>query len=311
MHLRHRFQSVLLLLSLVLLTACGNNTEDDSLTPAAKLIIQEAGAPTITGDMATDALNWFNFRRQQAGLRILLRNSVIDQAAKSHANYQQLNNVATHEETQGLPGFTGINPAARLRAAGYPLNSSGFSDGEVIAALNGNDGFAAAEGLIGAIYHRFTLLEPAFNEAGAGAASRFGGYNWLTVNLITNQNNASAGSMQIISWPTADQKNVRVNFFTDQEFPDPLPGTDEAGFPVSVHAEINAVLRVDSFTIRARGESPLAVKLLDQTTDVDTPASAAAIIPLSPLRPSTTYDVEFNGRINDQIVSRHWAFFTQ
>ena len=165
--------------------------------------------------------------------------------------------------------------------------------------------------MISAIYHRFAILEPAFNEAGAGAASRLGGYSWLTINLIANQVSGKAGGVEIISWPVSGQKNVRTNFFTNLEFPDPLPGSDEAGFPVSVHANINSVLRVESFTIQARGESPLAVRLLDQTTDPDTPRSAAAIIPLLPLRASTTYDVEFKGRINDEDVSRRWAFFTQ
>ena len=311
MLISRRFQSITLTLSLILLSACGNNAEEPSLTPAAELIVQEAGAPFITGDMATDAMNWLNFRRQQAGLQILQRNSVIDQAAKSHANYQQVNNVVTHEEIPDLPGFTGIDPPARLRAAGYLFNPLGYADGEVIAAVVERDGFAAAEGLISAIYHRYTLFEPAFTEAGAGVASRLGGYNWLTINLIANQSIPVTGSTQIISWPVSGQKNVPINFFTNLEFPDPLPAIDEAGFPVSVHANSNAMLRVTSFTIRARGELPLPVRLLDQTTDADTPRSAVAIIPLSPLRASTTYDVEFNGSINGELVSRRWEFITQ
>ncbi len=291
------------------LSACGGGGNQGAPT-AAELRAQEADAPLVTGDVATDGFNWFNFRRQQAGLPALKRISTIDLAATAHANYQQANNLVTHDETPGKPGFTGADSMQRLRAAGLELNPSGYTDGEVIAANDGKDGFSAAEGLMAAIYHRFVILQPVFNEAGAGTATRAGGYTWLNVNFILNQP-SSKDTGQLIVWPFAQQKSVRVNFFSDQESPDPVPQSDEVGYPVSVHADINADLQVGSFTIRPLGEAALATRQLDGRTDSETPRSAAAIIPLAVLRTGTRYEVEFIGTVDGIAVNRSWSFTTR
>ena len=52
------------------------------------------------------------------------------------------------------------------------------------------------------------------------------------------------------------------NFFSDYEAPDPVAGQNEVGYPVSVHADISAVLTVQSFTIQPRGGAALTTKLL-------------------------------------------------
>ena len=305
---RRRF---LLSLTWLGLFACGGESMDRSLTKATVLIAQEAAAPVMTGDMATDGISWMNFRRAQAGLAALQRNSSIDRAAQAHANYQQLNNVVTHDETAGLPGYTGKYAPERLIAAGYTFTAGGYAEGEVIAATVARDGFAAAEGLMAAIYHRFVILEPVFTQAGIASATRSGGYTWLTANLIDNKNSRAPASGRMIVWPFPDQQNVRVNFFSNQESPDPIAGRDEVGFPVSVQADIGARVKVENFTLRARGKMPLAARLLESETDADTPQSGAAIIPLLPLLPATTYDVEFNGSVDGIILSRSWSFATR
>jgi uncharacterized protein YkwD len=298
------------LLLVCLLPACGGGSVNNNVPTSTELRAQESGAPAITGDVASDGFNWFNYRRQQAGLPALRRNSTIDRAAAAHANYQQANNLVTHDETPGQPGYTGATSMQRLQAAGVPLNPAGFSDGEVIAASSDKDGFSAAEGLMAAIYHRFVILQPVFDEAGAGTAVRSGGYTWLDVNFIFNQP-VTTQTGRLILWPYPQQKNVIVNFFSDQESPDPVPQSDEVGYPVSVHADIGATVLVDSFTIRPTGEAPLATRLLESATDTETPHSAAAIIPLLPLRAATNYDVEFIGTVDGVAVNRQWSFMTR
>src|SRR5437016_3720050 len=111
----------------LLLTACGGGDgSGSSSTPP------EAGAPAMTGDVATDGFNWFNFRRQQLAMPTLQRNGLIDTASFAHSRYQALNNTITHDETAGLPGFTGSTIPDRLAAAGYTLGTNGFAFGEVI-----------------------------------------------------------------------------------------------------------------------------------------------------------------------------------
>lgn len=302
------FSTLLLVLSL---TACGGDAADRHTLSAAELTVTESGTPVLTGDVASDGLNWFNFRRQQAGLAKLARNTTIDRAAVDHANYQQTHNQVTHLQSSGLAGYSGVTADARLRAVGYVFSGNAYADGEVIAALAERDGFAAADSLLSAIYHRFTILEPAFSEAGTGAATRPNGYTWLTINVVVNGVPVGLGAGRIITWPVAQQQNVRLSFFSDQETPDPVTGRDEVGYPVSVHADMSAIVRVKRFTLRPRGGAELPTRLLTADNDPETPASAAAIIPLSPLRTATTYDVVFEGTVDGSAVSRSWSFSTR
>lgn len=292
------------------LVACGGG--DAPRTPSgAQLAAQESGAPQASGDIATDGLAWIAYRRRQAGLTVPVRDAVIDRAAAAHSNYQQLNNRVTHDQSATEPGFSGETSADRLRAAGYPLDTEAGAEGEVIAATASADGFAAAEGLLVAIYHRYLMLQPRFDRYGAGSARRDGGYHWLTVNFVGTPAAPRLGDGQLVVWPVPQQSGVRVNFFSDQETPDPVPGIDEVGYPVSVHADLDARLRVERFTISEPDGAPLEVRLLAPGVDSATPDSAAAIVPLSPLRAATTYEVEFGGTLNGVPVTRRWSFTTR
>ena len=301
---------LILLSSSALLWACGGN-EPPADPDAAQLAAAERGAPSVTGNVAVDGMAWINFRRAQAGLPALQRDQRLDLAASRHAHYQQLNDLVTHVEDSRKPGFIAKTASERLRAADFPLLSTSFADGEVIAATGTSDGFASVEGLLGAIYHRYVVLEPMFNAAGTGAAHREGSFYWLTMNLVGLKGSTGIARGSIAVWPLPSQKQVRTHVFSDQETPDPMPQADEVGYPVSVHANLNAVLRVDRFTLSDPGGRAVEVRQLDAAGDRDTPPSAAAIIPLQPLRRASTYSVHFAGRVDDQAVERSWQFTTR
>lgn len=307
---REARQALLLCVASLLFVACQGDTGTSTGTSAAQLTAQEVNGPRATGDVGTDGLSWINYRRLQAGLAVMQRDARIDRAAAAHASYQQLNNLVTHNEDAAKTGYTGVTAPDRLRAAGYPLDTDAIADGEVIAATAEPDGFAAAEGLMGAIYHRYLMLEPRFNLAGSGSAHRAGGYDWLNVNFVAARDSRGLGASRIVVWPMPDQKNVRTSFLSDEETPDPVQGINEVGFPVSVHADGSASLLVSRFVIRERGGAEQAVKLLEHGSDSETPSSAAAIIPLSVLRKGVTYDVEFSGTVDGAVVARSWSFST-
>lgn len=317
------------LLAALLLAACGGGGGGDdktavssggesqtetaaSSTTAAELIASEPNAPTVTGNTATDGFNWFNFRRQQIGVQQLARNGRVDAAAQGHSDYQRVNNVITHEQTPGKPGFTGIELGDRLAAAGYEFSpSGGYAYGEVISSTFSTSGIEAAEDLIAAIYHRFVIFEPMFKEAGAGAATVTGGNTYFTTNFTANGLNTGLGSGKLVIYPYADQNNVARNFMSDNEEPDPVPDRNEVGYPISIHADIMGNVTVSEFSVRPRGGATLPVRLLSSAGDPQTPSSAAAIVPLSPLSPKTTYDVQFSGTVDQQPVSRSWSFTTR
>ena len=294
-----------------LLAACGGgNGSNPTVSPPLNLA-QEAGAPAFTGNTALDGFNWINYRRIQAGLPKLTENSLIDAAAQGHSNYQKINNTITHDEISSNSGFTGAQLVDRLNAAGYLLKGE-YAAGEVIAAATDTSGFVLSEQLITAIYHRFVIFEPAFKEIGTGAATIAGGYTYFTADFAAN-NGYGPGLRRgnIVVYPVDKQTRVATSFSTNQETPDPVANQDLTGYPISVHANISAILNVSTFTVRPHGGSDLTVKMLISAQDPETPVSAAAIIPLAVLAASTTYDVAFSGSVDGVPVTRSWSFTTQ
>lgn len=307
------------LLAALLLSACGGGGgdgngagNDNAQQQVAETIVREPNAPQASGDAGTDGINWFNFRRQQAGLPALQRNGQIDNAAQGHSDYQKINNVISHVQTPGKPGFTGETLADRLKAAGYQFTgSSGFAYGEVIASTGNPSGSDAAEDLIAAIYHRFVIFEPRFKEIGSGAATATDGTVYFTTNFTANGLDAGIGIGELVIYPVANQQRVARNFFSDNESPDPVPDRNEVGYPISVHANITSTVTVQSFTVRPRGGATLPAQLLVRASDPQTPASVAAIVPLAPLAAATVYDVQFSGTVDRARVERSWSFTTR
>ena len=306
----------------LMLSACGGGSDNSSspasapvtalpTAPAPLASASDPGAPALSGNVATDGLNWLNFRRSQAGVSVLPRSTLISRAAQSHSDYQKSNNIVSHDEISGKTGFTGVDLLARYKTAGYNLSTNGYAYGEVISATARNSGAYMAEELITAIYHRFVIFEPIFKEIGTGSAATASGYTYFTTDFAANNGYGTGlGNGKIITWPFDGQTKVAANFFSDYELPDPVSGQNEVGYPVSVHADISATLRVTSFTIRPRGGADLTVKLLAPGTDEETPISAAAIIPLTVLQGNTTYDVSFVGSANGVAIKRTWSFTT-
>ncbi len=300
-----------------LLGACGGGGGNVANTPATPsgpgTLPLEPGAPALLGSTALDGMNWINYRRNQLGLSVLARNAKIDAAAQGHSDYLRLNNTISHDEVAGTPGFTGAAPENRLAAAGYALVRP-FAYGEVISATTETSGFYQAEELITAIYHRFVIFEPLFREIGAGAATAAGSnaYTYFTSELAASNGYSSGlGPGNLVVYPFNSQSRVPTNFFSDNEKPDPVDGRNEVGYPISVHADANLVVLVQSFSVRPRGGPPLTTQLLSHATDSKVVTSVAAIIPLAVLSAATTYDVSFTGTVDGVAVTRNWSFNTK
>lgn len=298
------------------LTACGGGGGSPPATPApaAPVVVvpTDPQAPALTGNIAVDGRLWINYRRAQAGVAALAQNALVDRAAQAHSDYQKLNNIVSHDEIAGKPGYSGTHLLDRLIGAGYSFGNAAYAYGEVISATTNNSGAYMADELITAIYHRFVMFEPMFKEIGTGSATTSQNYTYFTSDFTANNGyGAGLGRGGVVTWPYNGQSGVTPNFFSDYEAPDPVAGVNEVGYPVSVHADINAQLTVQSFTISQRGGSVLAVKLLAHASDSETPASAAAIVPLTVLKGATTYDVAFAGQVDGVTVTRNWSFITK
>jgi uncharacterized protein YkwD len=294
------------------LAACGG---DSTMPPNAQPTPTPApptgpAQPTLSGSVAVDGRNWINYRRAQASMPAVADNALLDAAAQGHSDWQRLNNKVSHEQVPGTPGFTGTTVRDRLTAAGFTF-SGNFAYGEVIAATSNRNGGQMVDELITAIYHRFVILEPIFKEVGTGSATTSAGYTYFTANFASN-NGLGPGVTGIVTWPYSGQTGVTRDFFSDTEAPDPIPNANQVGYPISIHANITSIVTVGSFTVRPRSGAVLQVALLSKGSDpqLETPASAAAIIPLQPLAANTTYDVSFTGNLDGAAVSKNWSFTT-
>jgi uncharacterized protein YkwD len=272
----------------------------------------DASAPVLTNNIATDGFNWINYRRAQAGVGVLARNSMLDRSAQAHSDYQRLNSTVTHSEDPAKSGFTGATVEARVQAAGYTLVRD-YASGEIIAATNNSSGFYMAEELVTAIYHRFVMFEPLFKDMGSGAATGSDSYNYFTTNLgATRGYSAGLPSHTIVTWPVNGQTGVQTTFASNFEEPDPVPDVDYVGYPISIHANLTETVSVQSFTVRPRGGAELARRLLVKGQDANTTmSSVAAIVPIAPLAANTTYDVSFSGTVGGAAVSKTWSFTTK
>lgn len=289
----------------ILLTACGGgggSSGEGNIT---------ATSAVVNVQTATEGLAQFNLRRQQLGLQAVVRNAALDDAAQRHSEYQALNSDITHEQEVGRRGFTGVNVGDRLSAAGYNFTQNSYAYGEVISKTSDPSGTRAAEDLIAAIYHRFVIFEPMFKEVGVGAAAVGGGATYFTTDFAANGLDIGLGPGNFITYPGNGQQSVPTVFNSDNEVPDPVPGRNAVGYPISLHADILSTVSVQSFTLRPQNGVDMAVQLLSSAVDQYTRSSVAAIVPLDVLAAGTTYEARFIGSIDGFAVDRTWTFTTQ
>ena len=262
-----------------------------------------------------------DLRRSQIGLPALPLNALLETAARGHADYLKRNNLSGHNQNKAQypDGFTGNTPSERIAAAGYasvPGANGGTSltTGEVVArgsfyAEN------AVDTLIQAIYHRVGIFGTAFDEQGAGVSQ---GSQGLTVINFGSRKypRPTAPTGWIGVYPYDGQTGIAVDFYSDEESPDPMPTLNRVGYPVSLHIDDARVLLVTGFTLAkvdAGGNTlqNLAVQLLTKAGgDTHLPASVAAIIPLAVLEYGTRYEANFSGTADGAALSKTWRFTT-
>jgi uncharacterized protein YkwD len=279
--------------------------------PAMPVAAPAPAAPVLTGNIAVDGRIWINYRRAQLGVPAMAENVQINNAALGHSEYLRINNVMSHDQVAGKPGFTGASLKDRLNGAGYTIPASGFAFGEVISGTTNSSGFFMAEELVTAIYHRFVMFEPKFREIGTGAATSSRGYNYFTANFASRGGfGPGIAANAMVTWPFNGQAGVTPNFMSDSEEPDPVPDRNEVGYPISVHANLDAPVTMQNFTVRPRGGSNLEVLVVHPSTSAKE-RTAVAIVPLAPLKAATTYEVSFSGTVNGAPVTRDWSFTTR
>lgn len=330
----------------ILLTACGGGggssmtpfpSSGSGTTPAAPVVTPanlQTTVPAFTYGASSQesafgtGLNQF---RQQIGLGLLAQNTKLDASATAHLGYVLANDVNYggtvnmdaidpttgspyfHEEQANLKGFTGVTFADRDKAAGYTGQISGTEEG---AYGGGHGATLALSSLIATVYHRQGLMAQSLSEFGVAVGTDPS----QTVVLEMGTTNPQANASDFIgTYPTDKQTGVGLHAMV--EAPNPFPdlstsNTDfptKTGYPVTIESKEGSTMEVVSFTITQVGSStPLGVRLLTAATDTlhRLPSNVAFIVAKAPLNPNTTYQVAFNGRVNNVVVTKKWSFTT-
>ncbi|OFN77289.1 CAP domain-containing protein [Neisseria sp. HMSC064E01] len=292
-------------------------------------------------------LAYLNFLRANAGLPTLAHSSVLEKSARNHARYLLQNPEDGHDERhRSNPFFTGNRPAERAQKVGYFYDgvheniSTGFYPypEEVDTHLPVQQ---QIDGLMTAIYHRFSLLEQGIDEAGAAFEYRDGRTS-VAINQGNHQFNYYCGLGRVYPEPGrryyqnacnnhaivyADEIKAQREFlyvvypqgnFAMPDFhgehPDPMPGYEFTGNPVSIaFAESAGKIRMKTFKLY-QGKSEIEkVKVMTASNDPNHTFSDRqfALFPLSPLEYDTAYRAVFEYERNGKSKKAEWTFRTK
>ncbi len=212
------------------------------------------------------ALEYLNTLRTRAGMPPYTTGAILTKAAQNHSDYLVAHHQNGHFEEPGLSGFTGKIPHERAIAAGYRVAM--LTENVSVNALDYKD---SVDGLFAAVYHRFGFLDFQSDEIGIGVsqdpddtdynafvydmgvkalndacsgpdydgAERYAykvcvdpAHKIRESRLLQILNASKVASKPIVIYPYENQTDVPPVFY--DETPDPLPGYEVSGFPVTV-----------------------------------------------------------------------------
>lgn len=247
-----------------------------------------------------------NSLRSKYGFSTLNDNTQLYTAAKYHTFYLKNKDIPSHDENKNDPMFFGINPLERSKRSGYTSNQSQYSVGEVVAFYDGQHESDLEKFLV-AIYHRFIILDPKFDDVGYYYL-KSDNKNIIEIMMGTTNFNKP---IQYSNYPYDDQTDVPVNFYPAQELPNPMPGYESVGYPVSFQITGGHELTVKSFNLKNNSGKKIDGKFLLPSSDKEIQQSQFAFIPYTPLSEQEKYTASITGIINDNEFSKTWSFTTK
>lgn len=304
---------------------------------------------SLEADSGHEGLSYLNSIREKSGLIKLKPNKALQNAATSHADYLIQNQINGHYEQKGKYAYTGSTPSQRVIKAGYP---SAFVMENV--SINTIDQKKSIDNLFSAIYHRFVFLDFDIDEIGFGRSSTDKKrkikhayvYNMgssgiaelckrsftLTngvyyVRDICKQSNKMVPqslfdetkaqvrrrNRDMILYPYAEQTGIWPAFYN--ESPDPLPGYDVSGFPLSVQCNPAYYKHVKLHSFRLYDEKGKEIKetrILQHNSDPNHRLSELefVLMPLRRLEFGTRYSAVFEAVADGIKIKKHWGFRT-
>lgn len=295
---------------------------DDSGSTTIPAGTTQASATYGAGSAEAQIFTSINALRQQCGFPAYQQNTILDQAAASHAKYMVANGgTVTDEEVQGNPGFTGVTGQDRANALGWPsavwataADAGLWTSDTLVPAQYGQS--LVDQWSVG-VYHQAVITLQA-NLIGVGTAQTSS--NGLTgilggVELATNGVAASpitSASNAPLTFPCQGVTGLPFKSVSEEPTP-PNVSSDGWGTPVTVMGNVGDVVTLSSATMIAAGDATVIamniVTSANDTTGLIAKAQAVAY-PASPLQPNTSYSVNLTGTINGVSFTRSFTFTT-
>ena len=302
--------------------------------PTSVAIVNTA-PPTTTyavGSEELAAFNYINTERLNCGFGSLRQNASLDSAAASHSAWMINNNTVGHYEVVNTPGFTGVDPGARMTAVGYKY----VVGSEVLTYASNTKklgfGLSGIKDLFAAPYHLIGLLS-SNREIGISATS--GGPAGSGADLVAPLNTSPStnlvvdmasnttylpqvqGSNDVLTYPCQGSTNVTPQM-TGTESPTPILNrnftTNPIGQPIVVQVATGNKLVITTLSlVTTIGSIPSVIATtLTSATDLnyEVQPSQAVIIPDTPLAHNTQYTVTIQGTNNGALFVKNFTFTT-
>lgn len=227
----------------------------------------DPGDPTASDD-AVAAWSRAACYRSRLGLPLGALDARLDTAAQAHAGYMAVADELGHQETDASNvDYTGEWPWDRADAAGY-TGWTGVSE----TVAYGSDADQAVDDWMGTLYHRIPFTMPEWDAVGFGLAEGYASMTFATP--FPGQGSA------VVLYPSDGQTGVPGGFSSDSESPDPVPGADEVGTPIT--------LTVSATSTGDDPQNPYDLELLDASL-----SGPDGDVPFTTLTPTTDPDLIF------------------
>jgi hypothetical protein len=279
----------------------GGSRDADSPRAEVAAPAQCPAAPAGAPADAIAALNTENAARVGMGIPCASLVLTLCTSAQNHCNYYTTNQgsatcaaPSAHNEIAGCPQFTGADPGARIKAAGY----TGMGWAECMAFMD--DPAGAVKTFIDSVYHRTPVLSPWYRDMGYA-----GGTGCDTIDFGPG---ATTAKTVTAYYPYDGQIDVPLSFNGASEGPTPpVPSTGwPSGYPITLYGQ---GITVSAHQIVVDGTTtPLAHIWLDGDSSLG--STAKVLYTEAPLTANTTYRVTIDGTSSAGSVHFDWSFTT-
>lgn len=330
---------------LALLTACGGGG-DGSVAPLAPRLPASPTSPPSSIVTSTDApaypagseelaaYSLLNAERNRCGFGLLAANAALDAAARAHADYLIINSLSTHLEYETLypDGFTGADPATRIKAQGY-LDAGGVTDEFASFTTSApvqskiDIGELGIRALLNAPYHLNGLMTgyrdmgvAVRSNADTGRGSR-GIFVQINAAYKASAGPQLLGESDVKTYPCDGATGI--NRQLTNETPNPVPGRDLGTSPlgssvyIAVREGKQLVMTSAAMTHALTGQAVTLRAPVGAANDPYGPCAQgcfgrhqAYIAADAPLQANTPYIVMISGSSNGTAFSRSFTFTT-